>query len=217
MATEVEVAELMGVMVHAWPRYELVVETIHVYARLLADLPHDALEVGAKHLMTTGKFFPSISEWREAAVLVMSNGVKIPSEFEAWEEVQRVLEREVALDHLKFSHPLIARAVEVMGYHGTNCQSDLIGDRAHFFRVYRDQLDRAKAEAVMLPEVRAESERYQKQVRKSAQGPQLLAGWSYEKQFDDLCLAKMREQGYTDAALITDAEISEIKNSLEAK
>ena len=61
----------------------------------------------------------------------------------------------------EYSHPLIERAVDVMGYRNL-CESDnAVADRAHFFRVYEGLLGRAEEEIRMLPSVREFSNQYQ--------------------------------------------------------
>lgn len=162
MATEQDIAKMMGVMAHYWPRFELTKDIILAYAWVLADLPADALDAGAKHCISTGgAFFPAVSEWREATVNVMIGRIGIPTVAAAWKEVQEEIEHG---DHYgrwewppvypTYSHPLIDETVAVLGYRHLSKQLNVSVDRAHFFRIFAELLDRAFAELMMLPEVK---------------------------------------------------------------
>lgn len=154
MATKPEVVKLMTVMALAWPRYELPKQAFEVYFQILQDLPTDALEKASHHLMASSTFFPSISEWRTAAVDIMINKAGIPSEFEAWEEVVKELRLIGSYGKPRFSHPLIQRAVDTMGWRQLCASEKLDYDRAHFYKAYASLLNRATEDARMLPEIR---------------------------------------------------------------
>ncbi len=153
MATKPEVVKLMTIMALAWPRYELPKQAFDVYFRILQDLPSEALETASHHLMASSTFFPSISEWRKAAVDLMTPTV--PTEFEAWQEVMDQLRIIGSYGIPKFSHPLIGRTVETIGWKQLCASEKLEYDRAHFFKAYAALRERAVEETRMLPEVRS--------------------------------------------------------------
>jgi hypothetical protein len=57
----------MGLLQQAYPAREVTEKTLRLYGQMLADLTDDEFEVGVKTHLTRGKFFPAISELREAA------------------------------------------------------------------------------------------------------------------------------------------------------
>lgn len=179
MATKGDVTRLMGVMVIAWPKFELAEETIQVYYELLKDIPAEILDAGAKHCMASETFFPSISEWRRAAIDVMANRNKIPTAAEAWEEIMIEMNRcgnywqylnSPFVRLPKWSHPLIEKIVSVMGYRQMYESENRMADRAHFLRIYADLMDRAMSDAMMLPDVRRAAEEYQAKLESGQAG-----------------------------------------------
>jgi len=154
MSNKAEVIELMSMMALAWPRYELKKETFEVYYQILKDVPIEALTEAAKALMATATFFPAISEWRNAAFDILIHRMKVPSQFEAWEEAYAKM---VSIGHgptPEFSHPLIRRAVDCIGWNYLCMSEQIEFERPHFYKVYESFLQRANEEIRMLPDVK---------------------------------------------------------------
>lgn len=165
MANRTEFAKMFAALALAWPKYEMQKQTVEVYFRILQDLPDEYLEKASHHLMATSTFFPSISEWRKATIDLMTP--QIPTEFEAWEEVMTQIRSIGSYYKPEFSHPLITRTVETMGWR-TLCMSEQIEyDRAHFYKAYAALRNRALDEVRMLPEVA--------EYRRLSSGPKQLA------------------------------------------
>ena len=167
MSTAKEVTKIMGVMAHAYPRYELSADSVKLYAQLLADIPADVLEASAKQLMVEMKFFPSIAEWREKAQYLMVGIQNIPSAFEAWGNAIAEINRcgdytryAISTRTPEYSHPLVEKAVNIIGYRNLAESENEVADRAHFFKIYESLLSRAEEELKLLPEVRAVSDKY---------------------------------------------------------
>ena len=177
MSDKVGVLKIMGVLSAAYPRMVINQGTLDVYAKMLSDLPFDALGAAIGKVISESTFFPTIAEIRSAAVEIMLNTDHIPSEGEAWEEAKRVVSETTGVSerfydedigvwcvrHVdvegSYSHPLIGKCVDVVGRE--NIPGDLEGvNRAHFCKVYQALLHRAVEDAGMLPEVRAATERY---------------------------------------------------------
>lgn len=160
MANLQEITKLIAVVSLAYPRYELPEGTVHVYAGLLSDIPADALEAAARQLMVESKFFPSIAEWREKALDLMTGIYQIPSSAEAWEEVMQQINKVGHNTSPEFSHPVIRKAVDCFGWK-TLCMSESIEfDRSQFFKVYEILVKRAKDIMSLLPESRKVTEKY---------------------------------------------------------
>ena len=167
MAKSQEIAAIMGVMVHAYPRYELSADSVRIYTRMLSDIPVEILESAADQIMVQSKFFPSIAEWREMAHNLMIGTHNIPSAYEAWQDAIHQVHRcgdyyryQVITHEPEYSHPLVKKAVEIIGYRNLLESDNTVADRAHFFRIYESLLDRAEDEVRLLPEVKAVSDKY---------------------------------------------------------
>lgn len=167
MANDKQITGALGVLAAGYPHFNLTPETIRVYQRTLTDIPGEVLDQAVMHLLTTSKFFPSVAEIREACFGIMTNAAEIPSAFEAWQEVQD----QIALcgDYFRYdngrkpsySHPLVSKAVEIMGYQNLCMSDNMVADRAHFFKVYESLYRRAEADMKMLPAVKEFAGKYQ--------------------------------------------------------
>ena len=165
---EKTIMQVLAVLTAAFPANKVGPETLKIYSLTLSDIPLDVLEAATLHIITTAKFFPAVSEIRDAATAIMLGLNKIPSAFEAWEEVQEQISKcgdyyryQIAAQVPEYSNPIIAKAVDVMGYR-VLCESEnIVADRAHFFRVYESLFNRAVDEVKMLPRVKEFSAQYQ--------------------------------------------------------
>lgn len=72
MATESDVVNVLRYMSAAWPRYELLEQTVAVYVMHLmrTRLAADVLLLAAMYLVDTVDKFPSVAEWREEAFTI---------------------------------------------------------------------------------------------------------------------------------------------------
>ncbi|MEN6572059.1 MAG: replicative helicase loader/inhibitor [Anaerolineaceae bacterium] len=167
MATNKEIISMIAVMSLAYPRYELKPGTAEVYSKILADIPSEVLEAAMKEIMANSPFFPSIAEWRAKAIELMLGTRNFPTAGEAWECAMREVAR--CGEYYRYSerprlpaydHPLIERAVDVIGYPRLVNSDNLVADRAHFFKIYDALVQRAKDDAQMLPESKQLSEKF---------------------------------------------------------
>ena len=167
MTTVHQVAKILGVMIHAYPRFELSTDTIRLYGQLLSDIPVDVLEAAAHQIMAESKFFPTIAEFREMSHSLMTGKRNIPSAYEAWENAMSEINRcgdyyryQVQTHLPEYSHPLVEKAVGIIGYRNLMESDNKVADRAHFFKIYESLLDRAQDEIRLLPEVKLVSDKY---------------------------------------------------------
>ena len=65
------IKQIIGVLAAAFPNNKLSPETVGVYELTLADIPADVLEQATLHVIARCKFFPSVSEIRDAANAIM--------------------------------------------------------------------------------------------------------------------------------------------------
>lgn len=162
------ISKVMAVLGAAYPGFNFSAETIAIYERCLVDIPPEILNAAVAKCVTEKKFFPTVSELREAAFALMTQQHTLPTEFEAWEEVQKEISRcgdyyryDIGTKNPQWSHPLIEKTVDAIGYKTLLNSENEVADRAHFFQAYRALRMRAENDVKMLPEVRQASENYE--------------------------------------------------------
>ena len=135
---------------------------LQLYARLLVDIDPDLLRAAVLQHIATSKWFPKVSELREAALALVTHAELSPEE--AWGEVRQTIQRvgsygifdraTMAYRLPTFSHPLIDRAVEIMGWRNLCASDNEVADRAHFFKIYSQLVGRRNRDEMMLPEIK---------------------------------------------------------------
>lgn len=180
MTTQAEITKLIASMSIFFPNFDLKKGFPEAYFTILGDLPYDALEAGAKaYISRDNAFFPSAGQWRKEAADIMVGRLKIPSAYEAWENVNSEMRRcgnyydyrdckgpdgkLLETKRPEYIHVLVQRAVEIMGYRELYMSENVMADRAHFFKVYESLLSRAVEEATQLPVVRTLTDKYAEQ------------------------------------------------------
>jgi len=121
-----------------------------VYAATLEDMDADAVQLGVLRLVKTEKWMPTVSEVRRAAMLV-SNGRKREGG-EAWKDVLKAIgrygcTRTPGVD-FAFEDPVVARAVDALGWRELCMSEDQIPDRARFIDLYANLAEHNMADLV---------------------------------------------------------------------
>lgn len=179
MATNAEIAALLYKLQPGWPRFTLELETIQRYVDVLTDLPVEAIATAVTHLLTVGgNFYPTPREVRETSIDMLMGIHQVPSEFEAWQDVKEQMRKcgrffdpchrlfrdgqfvDEAEQTPAYRHELICAAVEAIGGYRFlyECEDPEGVTRANFYKIYRALFERAKADLMMLPKVREQSE-----------------------------------------------------------
>jgi len=154
VATERVTLEVLGVLAAAFPQFNLTKETGAIYSRVLADLPDEILQMAAVDCISKGRFFPSVSELRDAALAIRTNSMAQLSAFEAWDEVCRLIRDQGHGSTPEFSHPWIAAAVRQSGGWVRLCMSEnSVADRARFLEAFSDAQRRNLESERTLPQV----------------------------------------------------------------
>ena len=173
MATDKNITGFIGILAAAFPNFNLTRETIIVYQRTLADIEDKVLEMAVLQLITSNKFFPTVSEIRDAAFAIMANKSGIPSGLEAFDEARKARPEHVKdcgfdgeafsveMEPYKWSHPLVERVALLMGWPEDFPTDNIVADRAHFLKEYERLLEREMMGIKMLPQVKQFSENYQ--------------------------------------------------------
>ena len=157
MSTRDEVSKLLGTAAQAYGHYELTVETIDVYHRLLEDLEQPLLQAAIEQCIAESEFFPTVAKIRTKA-LDLTRDTSIPTAFEAWEEVCQNA-RHSSDD---FSHEMISAAVQAIGgikMLGMATDKDMIAHRARFLECFGIVEQRGQRDRAMLPGVWVVAER----------------------------------------------------------
>lgn len=173
MATDKNINGFMGILAAAFPNFNLTQETIIVYQRTLADIDDKVLENAVIDLITKNKWFPTVSEIRDAAFGIMANKSGIPSGLEAFDEARKAQPEHVKdcgfdgesfsieMEPYKWSHPLVERVALLMGWPEDFPTDNIVADRAHFMKEYERLLEREMMGIKTLPQVKQFSENYQ--------------------------------------------------------
>ena len=156
MADKMTIAKVVGVISAAYPNFNPTPQTVDVYYQTLRDIPPEELQAATLHCITEPgrKFAPSVGELRGAVVELRSMSTNVPSSFEAWQEVLQQFNLTGSYGDPKFSHPLIDRAVQSLGWRELCLSENQTADRARFIQCYEQLASRAEREESLLPEVR---------------------------------------------------------------
>lgn len=157
MADAKFIAGLIGVMSVAYPYYADKVndKMIALYAKLLEDLPEEALKLAAEKCMTTGKFFPSVADLREAAAQIVTGVDTLPLATEAWGEFCKIIRRLGYFEEPVFENPITKKVVEALGWKQLAYHDNESVAQAQFHKLYEGYLKREAQEVVKTPALKA--------------------------------------------------------------
>lgn len=133
--TEKEARTVLKLFFTAFPyaNKDIKENTIKLYIAFLGCVPYQIGQAAALKIIGNSKFFPTITEIKEAVNSFAQPDNNLPSPEDAWEEVRRNLDPYHAP---KWSCSVIEKAVKVMGYRNL-CVSQYPGhDREQFMRIY---------------------------------------------------------------------------------
>ena len=153
MAIEIEVLRVLKILGDVYPSYKLSSSAIEVYVRLLADIPGTVLEQSALDHISRSTFFPSIAELRTAAFSVIDAADPIPTEYEAWSQVQAEIHRAGHCNHPQLDNPIATQVVEQLGWRTLCLSENPVADRSHFVQAYQALAERERNSAHRLPMV----------------------------------------------------------------
>jgi hypothetical protein len=137
MASEMEVLRVLKILGDIYPSYHLSSSAVEIYVRLLADLPGEVLEQAALEHISLSTFFPAIAELRSAAFDILEAITPLPSDYEAWAEVQAEIRRVGHVGQPQFSHELTDKVVALLGWRYLCLSENPVADRSHFIQAYQ--------------------------------------------------------------------------------
>ena len=150
MAEAKFVVKMLTVLVLAFPNAKIEKGTIDVYARDLADLPEEVLDLACQECRVTLRFFPTISEIREAAAKLQSGVDSLPPAGEAWREFQVMAGHHSEMPH-DITNPVLAQTLKGMGWRYLTTSDNVVADRARFIELYNEYAKRRLRQFVETP------------------------------------------------------------------
>jgi hypothetical protein len=144
MATEIEILRMLKILGDVYPSFQLSSSAIEVYVRLLDDVPGSVLEKSALDHISRSTFFPSIAELRSAAFSIIEATSPIPTEYEAWSDLQAEIYRVGYCYHPHFNNPITSQVVEQLGWRYLCLSENPMADRAHFVQAYQSLAERER-------------------------------------------------------------------------
>ena len=164
--TKADAAKLVEIIVTAYPNFDkfkdaqAIASTVDLWAAMFADDDTRIVGLAVKKHIATSKWPPSVAELRELMVEIQRPELIAPDL--AWGAVSDLMHSEGAYggDLKNLLPPLVARAVEVIGYHnlyemnrGTYGDSKPGMARVAFMQQYTAMYDREKARAMTPAEI----------------------------------------------------------------
>lgn len=149
---EIEITKLVGVLAASYPAMQLSDDTVNAYVSMLKDIPVDVLKASVEQSVAESEFLPTIARLRNKALALVAPSRKDP--MAAWGEVVKEIQRVGFYRSPQFEDPLIAKAVECLGWQYLCSSENIVADRAHFAKVYEQFVEREAQDARLLPHAR---------------------------------------------------------------
>jgi hypothetical protein len=167
-SSKAEIAKLIGVMATGYPSVQVSDQLIESYVNLLQDIPLNVLTASVEQCMTESEFFPTIAKIRNTALTLTLP--QHTSSLEAWGIVLRAMDRVGFYRTPTFDDPVIAKAVDCIGWQAMCASENQVADRAHFSKVYEQMIQRETQDARLLPGARALMQQLREPVREIGDG-----------------------------------------------
>jgi hypothetical protein len=129
-----EAAEVVAMLVAAYPNAKTCASTSQVYETMLADLDAAVARAAVTRLIATSRFMPTIAEVREAAAEAVSGPVR--SGADAWLDVVGEIRRIGIYGSPRFDDALVASIVLRWGWRALCDSPNEASDRARFIETY---------------------------------------------------------------------------------
>lgn len=124
-----------------------------IYFTMLSDIPDQLGYQAALKCLSESNFFPTIAELRKASANIGTHC--LPSPEEAWNEAHNLVRYVGNYGIPEFSHPLIKKAVDTMGWRELCFSENPSIDRAQFIKIYSTYRQREVNELITPESVKA--------------------------------------------------------------
>jgi hypothetical protein len=136
-----EVASIVGIIIETYPSLSTKhgfdpTRMIDVWTLMLGDINFAIAKAATIKVCRDSRFAPTVADIVAASKELDPRTEKLPSAEEAWGEVQKELVRAGHNLQRKFSHPLIGKAADAIGWLNLCISDNVAADRAHFMRIY---------------------------------------------------------------------------------
>lgn len=147
---EIEVTKLVGVLAASFPQTQVSAKSVNAYVAMLKDIPLDVLKIAVQQCVAESEFLPTIAKVRDKALSLVRPERRDP--MEAWGIVLQTIQRVGFYRSPTFDDPLIARAVDCLGWQYLCTSENVVADRAHFAKVYEQFREREIQDSRLLPQ-----------------------------------------------------------------
>lgn len=142
-----EAAELVALLVGAYPRGGVTEATCAVYESQLTDLTYEAASAAVGKLLRSSKFLPSIAEIREAVAQLALGDVRPGAD--AWGDVLHAIRKVGSYGNPRFADPIVEQCVRALGWRNLCLEGhNDAADRAKFCELYDRLAGRARTDVV---------------------------------------------------------------------
>lgn len=138
-----EAAEMVMLLLGAYPHAKTTSSTSQVYETMLSDLDVGSARAAVTKLIATSKFMPTVAEIRTAAAELAHGPVR--SGAEAWLDVLDQIRRAGYCGEPKFDDAIVTAVIERWGWRRMCLEGHVDADRARFVEAY-DSLARQARE-----------------------------------------------------------------------
>jgi len=133
--TEAEALSIVAVLAASYTKHDLTQANLNAYSAMLQDLDFVATGEAVKRLVCKAKWFPSISEIRTEVAEAKCAGIIEPEL--AWAEVLKAIGRYGLGGSPQWSTPVMAFAVDAVGWRSICLDENVASTRARFIDAYR--------------------------------------------------------------------------------
>lgn len=132
-------------------------QAMELWYKQLQDIPYDVAEAALNKWVATNKWSPSIADIREAYVSVAAGDYPLAGE--EWDNVMRAITKYGSYypaEALASLNPITAKTVNQIGGFRQLCFSEnIVADRANFYKVYDKNVERARQQALLSPNLQS--------------------------------------------------------------
>lgn len=145
--TRAQAMALVALLKATYPREQFDEDRVSIWVQMLVDLPADAGQRAVGALIRESTWLPSVAEIRR---FVVAEQLQLPTQAEAWANVEREVHRHQAAcpgpHHYydpAWDHPVVAKVVAAMGWGQLLDGSNWTTQRAQFLRLYQEEREAA--------------------------------------------------------------------------
>ena len=129
-------------------------EQAEFWYTMLSDLSYEELSIAVQKHISLNKWPPTVADIREQS---MTTKEELLTGSDAWGEVQRVIRRYGSYrekEALESLDPVVRKTVEGIGFKHLCLSESMMVDRAHFLKLYENNLERKKNDSMLSLELK---------------------------------------------------------------